>query len=291
MNKKVVLITGTSSGVGLEFLKIYSSEKYFVVATVLEHSLELLKKERIQENDSLWIRTLDVQNVDRQQEIVKEINEKLGGVDILINNAGVSYRTVVEDMTPEDEMMQMSVNYLGPLNLIRLVLPGMREKRAGHIINISSVSGMMAMPTMASYSASKWALEGATEALWYEMKPWGVKVSCVQPGFINSLSFQKVFQSKKLKNDEGYPGYSPYYKFMSKFVSNFMQHAPYNARDVAKVILKTMETKKPRMRIPATPDAWAFYFFRRWVPSKVYHWLLYKNLPGIKYWGKEDGIK
>ena len=86
----------------------------------------------------------------------------------------------------------MDVNFRSPMELTRLVLPGMRAKRAGRIITVSSVGGMMAMPTMAAYSASKFALEGAHEALWYEVRPWGIRVSLVQPGFVHSDGFQKV---------------------------------------------------------------------------------------------------
>jgi hypothetical protein len=77
--------------------------------------------------------------------------------------------------------------------LIRLVLPGMRQKGAGRIISVSSVSGMMAMPTMGTYSASKFALEGATEALWYEVRPWNIQVSLVEPGFVRSHSFRNMY--------------------------------------------------------------------------------------------------
>src|SRR5690606_8275736 len=118
---------------------------------------------------------------------------KWDGVSILINNAGISYRAVVEHMNDKDEQLQMAVNYFGPVALIRLVLPFMREQGRGKIINISSVSGMLAMPTMASYSASKHALEGVSEALWYEAKPLGVNVSLIQPGFIRSKSFKNVY--------------------------------------------------------------------------------------------------
>jgi len=98
-------------------------------------------------------------------------------------------------MTVADEQLQMQTNYFGPLALIRDLLPSMREKGRGKIINVSSVSGMIAMPTMASYSASKHALKGASEALWYEMKPYGINVSLIQPGFIKSNSFHNVYFS------------------------------------------------------------------------------------------------
>jgi short-subunit dehydrogenase len=98
----------------------------------------------------------------------------------------------VEHADIDERHAQHEVNYHGPMELVRLVLPTMREKRRGRIINVSSVSGMVAMPTMASYAASKFALEGATEALWYEVRPFKIRVSLVQPGFIRSSSFQNT---------------------------------------------------------------------------------------------------
>lgn len=129
--------------------------------------------------------------------MVAEAEARWGGVDVLVNNAGVAYRAVVEHVTEEDRLRQFGVNFLGPMEMVRLCLPSMRKKRAGRIINVSSVSGMMAMPTMGVYCASKFALEGASEALWYEVKPWNIRVTLVQPGFINSDSFQNTRTTPK----------------------------------------------------------------------------------------------
>ena len=101
------------------------------------------------------------------------------------------YRAVLEHVSDAERVAQMDVNYLAPMDLIRLVLPRMREKHAGRILNVSSVGGMMAMPTMAVYSASKFALEGATEALYYEVRPWNIRVSLIQPGLHPQLGLQK----------------------------------------------------------------------------------------------------
>ncbi len=105
----------------------------------------------------------------------------LGGVDVLINNAGVAYRSVVEHVSERERLQQMGINFRAPMELTRLVLPYMRSRRAGRIINVSSMGGMMAMPTMAVYSASKFALEGATESLYYEVKPWGEDYGASKP--------------------------------------------------------------------------------------------------------------
>ena len=179
-NKPVVLITGCAGGLGFALVDLLNStELYRVIATARKGSVDLLKS-KIQESEDLRIRKLDVTDENDRHQLVSETYRDWKGIDVLINNAAVSYRSVVEHMDKESEIHQINTNYLGPMALIRLVLPMMREKGHGLIINVSSVSGMLAMPTMASYSASKHALEGASEALWYEMKPFGINVSLIQ---------------------------------------------------------------------------------------------------------------
>jgi len=283
---QIVLITGCSSGIGRELLTIFNRSPFKIVATTLPESFSELKRDPIAGSERIWIRRLDVVDYQKASQIVAETTEKWGPVDILINNAGISYRSVVEDMTVEDEQTQMQINYLGPMHLIRECIPAMRERRSGRIINISSVGGMMAMPTMASYSASKFALEGASESLWYELKPWNIKVTLVRPGFINSLAFRKVFYSSKRKETQGSSPYDSHYENMTQFVEKLMQRSPCNSESVAKAIFKVARAKRPRLRVPGTTDARIFYFVRRLLPRFLYHRLLYHFLPGIRQWGK-----
>jgi len=191
--KPVIMITGCGSGLGLAVAELlYKQDQYRLVVTARNRSVKMLK-EKFPESDRLMIRELNVALEKQRKNLIEEIERTWGGVDILVNNAGISYRAVVEHMTDEDEFLQIQTNYLGPMGLIRLVQPKMRERGRGKIINISSVSGMLAMPTMGAYSASKYALEGASEALWYEMRPLGINVVLIQPGFINSNSFKHVY--------------------------------------------------------------------------------------------------
>jgi len=222
-----------------------------------------------------------------RRSVIEEIDARLGGVDILINNAGVSYRSVVEHVRDEDRLAQMDVNFRSPMELARLVLPGMREKCAGHIINVSSVGGMMAMPTMAAYSASKFALEGASEALYYEVKPWNIHVTLVQPGFINSTSFQNVrytplSETSHLRADDPYYAH---YRFMEPFIARMMGLSIARPERVARVVERVMHRTRPPLRVSATPDAAFFALFRRLLPRGLYHYVLYRNLPNVRQWG------
>ncbi len=147
--KPVILITGASTGLGLHLAKELRGRAYHLVLTARAKSLSRFEAEGIAENQDLWIRPLDVTSNDDRKAVISEIESLLGGVDILINNAGFTYRSVLEHVEQDELLQQMITNFWGPMELIRLILPSMRKKRKGHILNISSVGGMMAMPTMA----------------------------------------------------------------------------------------------------------------------------------------------
>lgn len=286
--KPVVLVTGCASGVGLCLAqRLHKISAYRVVVTCRESSLPRLRKLFKKDSQRFWVRPLDVAKGEERARLVSEINQNWGGVDILINNAGISYRAVVEHMTEMEELKQLRVNYLAPLALMRLVLPYMRGQGRGKIINVSSVSGMLAMPTMSSYSASKHALEGASEALWYEMKPLGIDVTLVQPGFIKSQSFEKVYYTEKSQEaEEGMGPYGDYYRFMSPFIGKMMNRSITTPEQVAQKVIRVIQTENPPLRVPATLDAIVFFYLRRWVPRRIFHPLLFRLLPGAKNWGK-----
>lgn len=284
----VIVVTGCSSGIGAAAAKLLHKQKHYrVVVTCRPGSLARLR-DRYKEDDRFWVRPLDITSNDDRHKLINEINQKWGGVDILVNNAGISYRAVVEHMTAEDEYLQMNTNYFGPVELIRLVLPTMRERGRGKIINISSVSGMLAMPTMASYSASKYALEGLSESLWYETKPFGIDVCLIQPGFIHSNSFKNVYFSPLSRPEmQATSAYRDYYINMAPFVARLMRMSMTKPEKVAKLILKVIRTQDPPLWIPATLDAWVFYYLRRWVPRRLLMPLLFYMLPGARHWGKK----
>jgi short-subunit dehydrogenase len=190
-------------------------------------------------------------------------------------------------MTDADERKQMNTNYLGPSALIRLVLPGMRKLGRGKIINVSSVSGMLAMPTMASYSASKYALEGMSEALWYEALPLGINVSLIQPGFVRSNSFRRVHYTKKSSPDglRSNGTYMDYYANMAPFIERLMSWSFATPETIARKILGVVQMERPPLWIPATVDAVLFYYLRRMLPRRLLLPLLFALLPGAKKWG------
>jgi NAD(P)-dependent dehydrogenase (short-subunit alcohol dehydrogenase family) len=286
---RTVLVTGASTGLGLALgRRLLAATPHRIVLTARDASMYRFAEEGIVESERLWLRPLDVTMDGNRRRLIEEIDDRWGGVDVLINNAGVAYRSVLEHVTEAEFIDQMEVNYVGPVELARLVLPSMRRKRAGRIINVSSVSGMMAMPTMAIYSASKFALEGATESLYYEVKPWGIRVTLIQPGFVHSGSFENTRLTEASERSVGDldEAYHRHYEHMAPFISRLMNWARATPESIAKRIVTVMHRRYPPLRVPVTFDARLFGWIRRWMPRPLYHWILYRALPGVRTWGE-----
>ena len=282
----VVLITGCSSGLGRALAeRLIRSKAYRVVVTARDRSFDVLKTIFF-ESQNVLIRKLDVTNDEDIFEVVNEVCCLWGGINVLVNNAGICFRSVVEHMDIHSEMLQLRTNYLGPMSLVRAVLPIMREQGGGRILNVSSVSGMVSMPTMASYSASKHALEGASEALWYESRPYGIKVSLIEPGFIHSDSFRHVIYSKKAELSASMKGpHSEYYASMSPMVETLMRWTFATPESIARKIERLMLMDSPPLRLRVTMDAQLFSFARKFLPSRIFHKVMFLLLPGASQWG------
>lgn len=287
-----VLLTGASSGLGLAIARLLIADpRYRVVLTARASSLPRFGAHGIAESERVRLRPLDVTVAAERRAVVAAAEAEWGGVDVLINNAGIAFRSVVEHVNEQERLLQMEVNFLGPMHLMRLCLPGMRARRRGRIVNVSSVAGMMAMPTMAIYSASKWALEGASEALWYEVRPWGIHVTLVEPGFIRSDSFRNTRYSREGERSAHAElgGYHEHYEQMAPFIERLMEHASSTPEKVARRIVALLRKRRPPLRLPATRDAWLFYLLRRLLPRSLYHWVLWRSLPGVRVWGGGAG--
>lgn len=289
-NSLRILITGASTGVGLALARLLiRTRQHRLTLTARPESLKRFADLGIEEDPEwLSICPLDITNSEQRAQAISHTLSRYGGIDVLVNNAGIAYRSVTEHVTTGDLIAQMDVNFRSPMELIRLALPHMRAQRWGRILNVSSVGGMMAMPTMGAYSASKFALEGMSEALWYEVRPWNVHVSLIQPGFINSEGFEKVrftglsAAGKERQTDP----YYAHYQAMSGFIGRVMRLVPATSESVAATIVRTLERKAPPLRVPATFDAHLFAWLRRMLPRAFYHWVLYRSLPQIRSWGR-----
>lgn len=145
------------------------------------------------------------------------------------------------------------------------------------------------MPTMSVYSASKFALEGATEALWYEVRPWDIKATLVELGFINSDSYKNVKmtkESEKSLKDKNDPYYH-HYNSMAPFVEKLMKRTNAKPDKLARKMVKLIDSKHPPLWVPMTLDAHFFIWLRWLVPSRLYHLLLFYSLPKVLRWGED----
>jgi len=292
---RIVLVTGASTGLGLAIARrlLTASATDILILTARAASLARFTAAGIESSDRVLIRALDVTNADQRRSVIDEANGRWGGVDVLINNAGVMYRAVLEHLEDDERLAQMDVNCLAPLDLCRLVLPEMRARRSGRIINVSSVGGMMAMPTMAAYAASKFALEGATEALYYEVRPWNIKVTLVQPGFIHSEAYQRVIYTAASSGarDDIHAAYHAHYENMSPFIANLMRWSRATPEKVARAIVRVANRRSPPLRVAGTFDAFLFTLLRRLLPRQLYHSLLYHALPKVSQWGHDEDVR
>ncbi|MFI2101770.1 SDR family NAD(P)-dependent oxidoreductase [Isoptericola sp. NPDC019693] len=180
MSAPTWFVTGAGSGLGLALAEhVLASGDRVVLAARGEHGLEDLLA-RYPETALPVV--LDVTDPAQRRDAVGRATAWAGGIDVLVNNAGIDFLGAIEEQTEADSRAQLEVNFFAPLELTRLVLPGMRARRTGTIVNVSSMDGVASLPGNALYSASKFALEGLTEALWQELAPTGVRAFVVQPG-------------------------------------------------------------------------------------------------------------
>jgi NAD(P)-dependent dehydrogenase (short-subunit alcohol dehydrogenase family) len=289
--KRVVVITGAARGLGRSLAQaLHATGRYRLALTARGEALAAARRDpSLSGKDLAWF-SLDVTDAPERENFVDEVAQHWGGVDVLVNNAGTMVRAVVEHLTDADHQEQFAVNYRAPLELARLVLPGMRARGRGHIINVSSVGGMMAMPTMGAYSASKFALEGASEALYYEVRPWNVHVTLVAPGFINSDGFTRVAYTSGSREASAHPSspYHAHYEYMADFIAKVMRKVPSSPDSVAARVVRLLERRSPPLRLYGTFDATLFALMRRLLPRGLYHEILYRSLPGIRHWGPRD---
>ena len=187
MNKKVVLITGASSGMGKETAIYLSSLGFKVYAgTRTPHDAIELKKDISERKLNIKIIKLDVSNLVQINSAIKQIEEESGTIDVLINNAGYGLVSTVEDASEEEMIEQFNINVFGVLRVCKSVIPLMREQKSGIIINISSFLGKIGLPLLTFYNSSKYAVEGITDSLRYELESFNIRVHSVMPGFFNT---------------------------------------------------------------------------------------------------------
>jgi NAD(P)-dependent dehydrogenase (short-subunit alcohol dehydrogenase family) len=174
------LITGASSGLGRQLTELALERGDRVAAVVRrENALEDLQR---QYGNTLTVEVFDIRNTERVQQTVHSVATAWGRIDVLVNSAGYVLRGAAEEVSDSQIERQFEVNLLAPIQVTRCVLPQMRKQRAGRIVQISSMGGQAAFPTVSLYHAAKWGLEGFTDALRQEVAPFGIQLTIIEPG-------------------------------------------------------------------------------------------------------------
>jgi short-subunit dehydrogenase len=246
MHHQVVLITGCSSGIGYETALMLARNGFHTFATMRNtkksDSLEeIIKKERL----DLIIRELDVNDDTSIENTINCIKREANRIDVLINNAGYGLVGFFEDLTLDEIRNQFETNFFGVLNITKKIIPIMRLQKSGIIINVSSGAGQVGFPGISAYVSTKFAIEGFSESLMYELFPYGIKVVIIEPGVIKTNFFRNCIVSEHSMKKS-----SPYSRSLDKFQKNveLMQEHATSPIDVAKVILQVLGNNEPKQR-------------------------------------------
>jgi len=252
--EKVALVTGSSSGIGFETALALARENYFTFASMRNTDKagkiqEIAKKENL----NLEIIELDVDKVESIKSAVKKIQEQKGRIDVLVNNAGYGLFGCVEDITIDDLKAQFETNFFGAVRLIQEISPIMRKMGSGIIVNVSSVAGRIGFPGTPAYISSKFALEGLSECMRYELSPFGIQTIIIEPGVIKTDFFSSMKVAK------GKPD-SPYKEITDKVMKGvkMMSEMGTPPDEVAKTIIKAIQTEEPLPRYIVGSDASMF---------------------------------
>ena len=268
-NQKVILITGASSGMGKEAARLLAKEGYKVYAGArrLEKLAEL-------EADGIVPVQMDVTKEKDNEAAVNQILSAEGRIDVLINNAGFGLYGPIEDVPLTDARYQFEVNLFGLAHLTQLVLPHMREQGGGRIINTSSMGGKIYTPLGSWYHATKHALEGWTDCLRIEAKPFNIQVVLIEPGGVQT-EFGDVTGSQLKKyfdNDSAYKAQmEPFIRMMDNMDSGSQGSKPIV---LARVFLKAVKARKPRRRYVKGYLAKPLIFIRKWLGDGVYEFMI-----------------
>ncbi|MFW3458911.1 SDR family oxidoreductase [Staphylococcus caprae] len=256
MNKKIVLITGASTGLGYETAILLAKQGYKVYATMRNLNKQDTLLQIAQENNlDIIIQQLDVTDIESIQTTVKRILKNEEKIDILINNAGAGFVKTTEHASDDEIMWQLNLNLMGVIRMTKAVLTSMRARREGHIINISSVGGLVGQPFNEIYCATKFGVEGYTEALSSYVQPkFNVKFSVIEPGGIQSEFTNNVMaqldSTGGIQSDE----YKPILKtYLNGLKKNYGPGSSQTSNEVAQVILNTIENEEPPIRTRTSP--------------------------------------
>jgi len=267
MSEKIAVITGSSSGFGLLTAIELAKAGYRVVASMRD----LGRRGKLDEAAAaagvaakIDVRRLDVTEIATIPDFVDAIVRDYGRIDVLINNAGFAVAGFAEDIKLEELRMQFETNFFGPVALSKAVLPVMRRQHSGHIIMVSSISGLHGAVTISSYSSSKFALEGWTETLRLEVNALGIKVVLVEPGSFQTDIWTRGAVMGEKTTTEASPNFQRSLKMRDR-VAAIPKRDPI---EVAELIARIARDPNPKLRYLVGSDAKIQLAMKRILPWK-----------------------
>lgn len=264
-SKQTVLVTGASSGMGMDFARALAADGYRVYAA----ARRLQKMEDLKAAGVIPLK-MDITKEEDIAAVVDTIKQDAGGVDILINNAGFGLYGAVEDTNIEDARYQFEVNLFGLARLTQLVLPYMRERRAGTIINITSIGGKVYAPLGAWYHATKHALEGWSDCLRLETAQFGINVVIIEPGAIKTEFGDLMARALTERS-----GDTPYRDLTASLMNAYDREfdnggGGSNPKVITDLVMKSVRARKPKTRYAAGKYAAPMLFLRRWLSDRAF---------------------
>jgi NAD(P)-dependent dehydrogenase (short-subunit alcohol dehydrogenase family) len=274
--QKVAVVTGSSSGIGYETALTLARNGFLTYATMRN----LAKSENIKsiatiEKLSIRINQLDVTDDKSVNNAVQATVSEAGTIDLLVNNAGYALSGAFEDVAMEEVKDQYETNVFGVIRTTQAVLPIMRRQKSGIIVNISSGAGRFGYPGGSAYVSTKFALEGLSESMAYELEPFGIKVILVEPGVIKTNFASGMVIAKKSQNPN-----SPYSQIMQKMATSFEQmlENASSADLVAKVVLKAVRSENPSLRYLAGKDVEMWIEGKKSMSDDEFYKMMKQNL-------------
>ena len=253
--EKVAVVTGTSSGIGFETALALAREGYYTYATMRDTAKsDKIKELGQKESLNIDVLELDVDDENSVKTAIQKILEQKQRIDVLVNNAGWGLWGCVEDVSINEFKAQFDTNFFSIIRLIQEVVPTMRKQGSGTIVNVSSVVGRIGFPASPAYISSKFALEGLSESLRFELAPFGVDVVIIEPGVIKTNFMKNMKMAEKSESD------TVYRDITVKVVSGvkMMAEMGTHPKEVANTIVKATKDEKPLPRYVVGNDASMF---------------------------------
>ncbi|HEY9385401.1 MAG TPA: SDR family oxidoreductase [Nitrososphaeraceae archaeon] len=275
-NHKVAVVTGSSSGIGYETSLILARNGFITYATMRNpNKSKNISSLATKENLPIHIKQLDVADDMSVKNAVQAISSETGRIDVLVNNAGYGLNGALEDLAMDEIKAQYETNVFGLIRTTQAVLPIMRRQKSGTIINISSGAGRFGIPGVSAYVSTKFAVEGLSESMSYELEPFGIKVVIVEPGVIRTNFGNGLVIAKKSQDPN-----SAYSQIMQKMATGFEEMMKNSSSPdlVAEVVLDAATSENPNLRYLAGNDVETWLGGKRKMADEEFYKMMKQNL-------------